>query len=90
MREAKEAGQEFAGYASLESEICDLRNMADIASSHIERSMSGLQKRITIGDQKIVGISEREADLIMFSIYQVDKMARELLAKYYEIWEGLK
>jgi len=72
-------------YEDLESDICDLRNMSDLASSYIEDSLSGLQKRTMIGDQRVVSITEREADMIVFSIYQVEKLVKELRAKFYAV-----
>jgi hypothetical protein len=77
-------------FEDLESEICDLRNMADLASSHTENMLSGLRRRIMIDDQKFVTITEHEADMIIFSIYQVEKMAKDLKAKFYAIGEASK
>jgi hypothetical protein len=77
-------------FEDLESEICDLRNMSAIASSHIENSLMDLKNRMMIADQKFLAMSEREADLVVFSIYQVEKMAKELQSKFYEIWEASK
>jgi hypothetical protein len=77
-------------FEDLESEICDLRNMADIASSHIESSLMDLKKRMMLADQKFLAMSEREADLAVFAVYQVEKMAKELQSKFYAIWEESK
>jgi hypothetical protein len=90
MTDTNKAERAVERFEDLESNICDLRNMADIASSHIERTLSGLKNRIMIADQKFIAMSEREADLAVFSIYQVEKMAKELQEKFYAIWEASK
>jgi hypothetical protein len=77
-------------FEDLESEICDLRNMSAIASSHIESSLMDLKKRMMIADQKFLAMSEREADMVVFAVYQVEKMAKELQSKFYAIWEESK
>jgi hypothetical protein len=90
MTDTSKAERAVEKFEDLESEICDLRNMADIASSHIENTLSGLGNRIMIDDQRFIAMSAREADLAVFSIYQVEKMAKELQAKFYAIWEESK
>jgi hypothetical protein len=90
MTDTSKAARAVEKFEDLESEICDLRNMADIASSHIENSLMDLKKRMMIADQKFLAMSEREADLAVFAVYQVEKMAKELQAKFYEIWEASK
>lgn len=90
MTDTSKAERVVEKFEDLESEICDLRNMADIASSHIENSLSGLKSRIMIDDQKFIAMSAREADLAVFAVYQVEKMAKELEAKFFAIWEASK
>jgi hypothetical protein len=77
-------------YEDLENEICEVRNMADIASSFVEDKMSGLHRRAMIGDQQYVTVTVREADLIVFSVYQVERLAKELQAKFYAIGKASK
>ncbi|ATQ67405.1 MULTISPECIES: hypothetical protein [Methylosinus] len=77
-------------YEDIESEICDLRNITDIVSSFVEDKLNGTHRRFMHGDQPMVMVTAREANLMTFSIYQVEKLAKELQDKFYAITEARK
>ncbi|OAI30986.1 hypothetical protein A1351_06765 [Methylosinus sp. R-45379] len=74
-------------YSDLESDISDLRDMSDLANSFIEECLGRPLTRVEIGDQKMRAVTEREADIILFSVYRVGAMTKELSEKFYAIRE---
>ena len=65
-----------------ETDVCELRNMALIASSMVENALE-CGKEAERSHSYTYSLSKEEVEAVLFCVYEVDRRAKALKTKFY-------
>jgi hypothetical protein len=73
-------------YGDLESDVCDVADMAtlcDHLSDHFQDELVGMAHRGSLDEKRVAEQAQRSSEMLVFAVNHLSAMARQMRKKYY-------